>query len=95
MGPVDALAEPELSLLLDAYERLAGAARVGDVATLYREISPDVLDEAIKLRLDRFVAEAARRAGNTGGAAEYYRRVLDRIPEDDASLAALEEIYRQ
>ena len=91
----DALAEPALSALLDAYERLAGAGRVADVAALYRDISPDVLDEAVKLRLDRFLAEAARVQGDLGAAADSYRRVLDRLPEDETALAALDRIYRE
>ncbi|HVU50065.1 MAG TPA: tetratricopeptide repeat protein [Polyangia bacterium] len=91
----DALAEAELPALLDAYERLAGAARVAEVAALYRDISPDVLDEAVKLRLDRFIAEAARAAGDAAGAADFYRRVLDRLPEDEAALAALDRLYRE
>jgi tetratricopeptide (TPR) repeat protein len=90
----DALAEPELPGLLDTYERLAGPARFPEVAALYREISPDVLDEGVKLRLDRFVADTARGEGDGQTAAEYFRRVLDRVPEDDRSLAALESIYR-
>src|SRR5262249_34543022 len=40
----DALAEPELPSLLDAFERLAGPKRSGEVIALYRDISPDVLD---------------------------------------------------
>jgi tetratricopeptide (TPR) repeat protein len=91
----DALAEPELPALLDAYEHLAGAGRGAMVATLYRDISPDVLDEAVKLRLDRFIADAASTAGDTKAAADYYRRVLDRLPEDEAALAALDRIYRE
>jgi tetratricopeptide (TPR) repeat protein len=91
----DALAEPELPALLDAYERLAGPRRVAEVGTLYRELSPDVLDEAVKLRLDRFIAEAARSAGDTAGAIDYYRRVLDRLPEDEGALAALDRLYRE
>jgi tetratricopeptide (TPR) repeat protein len=91
----DALAEPELPALLDAYERLAGAGRRAEVGALYRDISPDVLDEAVKLRLDRFIAEAARTAGDAAGAADYYRRVLDRLPEDEEALAALDRIYRE
>ncbi|HVR01060.1 MAG TPA: tetratricopeptide repeat protein [Polyangia bacterium] len=91
----DGLAEPELPALLDAYERLAGAGRLAEVAVLYRDISPDVLDEGVKLRLDRFIADAARAAGDASGAADYYRRVLDRLPEDEPTLAALDGIYRE
>jgi tetratricopeptide (TPR) repeat protein len=91
----DGLAEAELPALLDAYERLAGTGRLPDVAALYREISPDVLDEAVKLRLDRFIAEAAEKQGDSTLAADYYRRVLDRIPEDAAALSALDRIYRE
>jgi tetratricopeptide (TPR) repeat protein len=89
----DALAEPELPDLLDAYERLAGPASA-EVTALYREISPDVLDETVKLRLDRTIAEAGVREGDATLATEYLRRVLDRVPEDDQALAALESIYR-
>jgi tetratricopeptide (TPR) repeat protein len=91
----DALADAELPSLLDNYERLTGLERVGEVAALYREISPDVLDEAVKLRLDRTIAEVALRDGDTVLAADYYRRVLDRIPEDDDALEALEGLYRK
>src|SRR5206468_8743964 len=86
--------EPELSELLDSYERLTGSARLSEVTALYREIAPDVLDDALKLRLDRTIASAAASQGDAKVAADYYRRILDRIPEDDAALAALERIYR-
>src|SRR6185503_3033973 len=76
----DALAESELSALLDSYERLTGLERVGEVAALYREISPDVLDETVKLRLDRTIAEVALAEGDAATAADYHRRVLDRVP---------------
>ena len=91
----DALAEPELSTLLDSYERLAGPERLAEVTALYRELSPDVLDEAVKLRLDRTIAAAASKGGDAATAAEYHRRVLDRVPEDAHALQALEHIYRQ
>ena len=89
----DAISEPQLSTLLDAYERLAGTEQTAEVIALYREISPDVLDEAIKQRLDRAIAAGAERLGDRTLAAEYYRRILDRVPDDAASLAALEGIY--
>ena len=91
----DALTEPQLSTLLDAYERLAGPGKTAEVIALFREISPDVLDETIKSRLDRVVAEGAARIGDNDLAAEYYRRILDRAPDDAGALSALETIYRQ
>jgi tetratricopeptide (TPR) repeat protein len=91
----DALSESELPALLDTYERLAGAGRVAEVAALYRDIAPDVLDEEVKLRLDRFIADAARKQGDLSMAADYHRRVLDRLPEDSQALAALDHIYRE
>ena len=90
----DALAESELAALLDSYERLTGLERVGEVAALYREISPDVLDETVKLRLDRTIAEVALGEGDATTAADYHRRVLDRVPDDQDALEALEGIYR-
>jgi len=94
----DALGDANLGGLLDSYERLAGSGpsavvRRDEVATLYRDITPDVLDEQLRLRLDRYVAEAARGKGDHELAAEYFRRVLDRVPEDDTALAALDQIY--
>jgi tetratricopeptide (TPR) repeat protein len=91
----DALADTELASLLDTFERLTGLERVSEVAALYREISPDVLDEAVKLRLERTIAEVALRDGDTVLAADYHRRVLDRIPDDEDALEALEGIYRK
>jgi tetratricopeptide (TPR) repeat protein len=90
-----ALSEPELPALLDGFERLAGPGRSADVAVFYREIAPDVLDEAVKLRLDRFIADGARKQGDSAAAAESYRRVLDRLPEDEGALGALDQIYRE
>ena len=66
----DALAEPQLSSLLDAYERLAGEEKTADVIALFREIAPDVLDENVKTRLDRVIAQGALRLGNAELAAE-------------------------
>ena len=90
----DALSEPELAALLDAYERLAGPARLAEVTALYRDISPDVLDDGLKLRLDRTIALSAAAQGDTATAAEYHRRILDRVPDDRVALSALEQLYR-
>ena len=90
-----AIGDPQLPKLLDTYERLAGAGRGADVIALYREIGPDVMDEQVRLRLDRAVAEEARRLGQTDLAADGYRRILDRVPDDAAALVALEGIYQE
>ncbi|MES1204849.1 MAG: hypothetical protein ABUS79_02825, partial [Pseudomonadota bacterium] len=91
----DALSEPQLPSLLDTFERLSGAGLAAEVIALYREISPDVLDEEVKQRLDRAIAESALRLGDAALAAECYRRILDRVPDDAAALAALEGIYQR
>jgi len=91
----DSLGEPQFGDLLDSYERLAGADKTAEVIALYREISPDVLDEAIKSRLDSAIAEGALRLGDRDLAAECYRRILDRAPDDLSALSALEQIYRE
>ena len=91
----EALSEPQLPSLLDAYERLAGASRIDDVIALYREITPDVLDEDLKQRIDRSIAEGALKKGDSALAAECYRRILERQPEDEDALESLELIYRQ
>ncbi|HEY8924983.1 MAG TPA: tetratricopeptide repeat protein, partial [Polyangia bacterium] len=90
----DALGESQLPTLLDHYERLAGTERTSDVIELYRDVYPDVLDEGVKTRIDRVIAEGALRMGNRSLAAECYRRILDRAPDDAPALAALEQIYR-
>jgi tetratricopeptide (TPR) repeat protein len=90
----DALAEPELSTLLDAYERLAGPTRAAEVTSFYRDIAPDVLDDAVKLRLDRAIADAALRQGDRAAATDYLRRILDRVPDDARALGALEGVFR-
>jgi tetratricopeptide (TPR) repeat protein len=90
----DALAEPELGALLDTYERLAGPTRAAEVTAFYRDIAPDVLDDAIKLRLDRAIADAALHQGDRAAATDYLRRILDRVPDDAQALGALESVFR-
>lgn len=92
----DALGEVQLAQLLDAYERLAatlGDERLGEVVALYRAIEPDVLDEEVRLRVQRTIARQAEACADSAGAIEYYRKVLDRAPDDLTSLTALERLY--
>ncbi len=94
----DAQGEAELPVLLDGYERLAahlGPERGAEVVALYRTIEPDVLSDDVRVRLQRTIAAHAERAGDPALAGEYFRKVLERLPDDPAVLVALEGIYQQ
>ncbi len=94
----DGLSERQLPDLLDSYERLSvslGAARTDDMVALYRSSEPDALDEGVKIRMARVVAEHAQRAGNVAVAVAYFRKVLERAPTDVEALSSLEGLYRQ
>jgi tetratricopeptide (TPR) repeat protein len=93
----DGLGDGQLGELLDAYERLAdalGGEEPRNVVTLYRAIEDDVLNDDVRLRLARTVARRAETLGDGVLAAEYFRKVLDRAPDDVDVLSALERIYR-
>ncbi len=89
---------PDLGRLLDNYERLAlfpGSEHVIEIIDLYRAVEPDVLAEETRLRLQRAIAEHALGLGDLPLAIDYFSRIAERRPDDDAALAALERIYRQ
>lgn len=93
----DALGDPGLPRLLEAYERLAGVIgpeRVDEVVTLYRSVEPDVLNDDVRGRLQRAIASHAQARGEGTLAATYYRKILDRTPDDAAVLSSLEALYR-
>lgn len=91
------VAEPELPELVSEVERLgAELGRQGDIIEIYREIVPDVLDGALQRRLQLDIADLARAVhGDLAMARDYYRRVLDAVPDDRRAMSALEDIYRQ
>ena len=94
----DGTSDPDLGRLLDNYERLAlapGNENAIEIIDLYRAVEPDVLAEETRLRLQRAVAEHALGLGDLPLAIDYYSRIAERRPDDDAALAALERIYRQ
>jgi tetratricopeptide (TPR) repeat protein len=93
----DALGDAGLPNLLDAYERLGGAIgpeRVDEVASLYRSVEPDVLNDDVRGRLQRAIASHAQARGEGTLASTYYRKILDRTPDDLGVLASLEALYR-
>jgi tetratricopeptide (TPR) repeat protein len=94
----DGTSDPNLGQLLDNYERLAlasGIDNVIEIIDLYRAIEPDVLAEETRLRVQRSVAEHALALGDLPLAIDYFSRITERRPDDDAALGALERIYRQ
>jgi len=94
----DATTDPELDRLLDAYERLAGALgedTILDIIELYRKIEPDILAETTRMRVQQTVAKHAIRLGDLPLATDYYRRIVERRPDDDTALEALEKIHEQ
>lgn len=92
----DGLGEPELQGLLDVYESLGTQlGRSDEVLALYREIEPDLLNEKVRLRVQRAIAGEAMRGRDLVAAAETYQRILDQSPDDPEALTALESIYRQ
>ncbi|MBN2574752.1 MAG: tetratricopeptide repeat protein [Deltaproteobacteria bacterium] len=94
----DATSDPELDRLLDAYERVAAALgedTILDIIDLYRAIEPDILAETIRMRVQQTVAKLAIKLGDLSLATDYYSRIVERRPDDDHALEALERIYEQ
>ena len=94
----DATGDPELDRLLDSYERLAAALgqdTILDIIDLYRAVEPDILAETTRMRVQQTVAQYAIKLGDLPLAIEYYDRIVERRPDDDGALAALESIYEE
>ncbi len=94
----DATGDPELDRLLDAYERLASALGPDttlDIVDLYRAIEPDILADTTRMRVQQTIAQLAIKLGDLPVATDYYNRIVERRPDDDGALAALESIYEQ
>ena len=94
----DATGDPELDRMLDAYERLAGVLgfdTIIEIVDLYRAVEPDILAETTRMRMQQTVAQYAIKLGDLPLATDYYNRIVERRPDDDSALAALENIYEQ
>ena len=94
----DATADPELDRLLDSYERLAAAIgpdTVLDIIDLFRAIEPDILADTIRMRVQQTIAQHAIKLGDLVVASDYFTRIVERRPDDDSALAALETIHEE
>jgi tetratricopeptide (TPR) repeat protein len=94
----DATGDPELDRMLDAYERLAGILgfdTIIEIVDLYRAVEPDILAETTRMRMQQTIAQYAIKLGDLPLATDYYNRIVERRPDDDSALAALENIYEQ
>ena len=94
----DATGDPELDRLLDSYERLAkalGSESMVSIIELYRAVEPDILADTTRMRVQRTIAEHAVKLGDLAIATDYLNRIIERRPDDDSALGALEAIYEQ
>jgi tetratricopeptide (TPR) repeat protein len=95
---LDGLSEPQLSEMLDTYERLTDAVG-GDepkrLLDLYKMIEEDVFSDDIRLRIARAVAQRAEALGDDVVATAWHSKVLQRAPDDIEVLTALERLYRR
>ncbi len=94
----DATGDPELDRLLDAYERLAtalGEDTILDIIDLYQAVEPEILAETTRMRVEQTIARFAIQLGDLPLATSYFSRIVERRPDDDDALAALETIYEE
>jgi tetratricopeptide (TPR) repeat protein len=94
----DATGDPELDRLLDSYERLAealGSDTIIEIVELYRAVEPEILADTTRMRVQQTIAEYAMELGDLPLAIDYLNRIIERRPDDDSALSALETIYEQ
>jgi tetratricopeptide (TPR) repeat protein len=95
---LDGLSEPQLSDMLDSFERLTDAVG-GDepkrLLDLYQTIEEDVFSDDVRLRIARAVAQRAETLGDDALATTWHSKVLQRAPDDIEVLTALERLYRR
>ncbi len=67
-----------------------------DLASLYRDVAPEVIDQEQQVGLTLRVAEIARtKLADAALAKEYYRKALDLQADENRALVALEELYEE
>ncbi|HEY3359783.1 MAG TPA: tetratricopeptide repeat protein [Polyangia bacterium] len=91
----DALGDPELVSLLNALQRLTvQRQKWAELVALYRDIGADVLEPALQQRIYLTVAQLARtQLRDLDLSRDYFRRVLDQVPDHEGALDALEGLY--
>ena len=67
-----------------------------DLASLFRDVVPDILDEEQQVALTLRIAEIAReKLSDATLAKEYYKKALEQRPEETRALVALERLYEE
>ncbi|MBI4914677.1 MAG: tetratricopeptide repeat protein [Acidobacteria bacterium] len=85
---------PEAAQGVAEVERLAAATTdLPALATLLREVAPDILDVGLQTQVFRRVADLAKDERQYDTATEYYTKVLDNDPSHAAALDALEQVH--
>ncbi|MDY0000848.1 MAG: tetratricopeptide repeat protein, partial [Polyangia bacterium] len=93
----EAVAEPGLREILQAYERLTSQnGRWADLVALYRAVAGEILDASLQEQVRVTVAEVSRlHLGDMDTSRAFFKQVLDADPENVRALDALEGIYVQ
>jgi len=93
----EAAGDPAVTAWIARAEQLTQRTNAwADLVHLYRDVTPDVVDEDQQVALALRIAEIARRQlADAALAKEYYRKALDVRAEETRALGALEELYEE
>ena len=93
----EAAGDPAVTAWIARAEQLTQRTNAwADLVHLYRDVTPDIIDEDQQVSLTLRIAEIARRQlSDAALAKEYYRKALDIRAEEARALGALEELYEE
>ena len=93
----EAAGDPAVTAWIARAEQLTERTnRWADLASLYREVTPDVADQEQQVALTLRIAEVARtHLSDAALAKEYYRKALELEADENRALVALEELYEE
>ncbi|CAN5681769.1 hypothetical protein BH11MYX4_BH11MYX4_06680 [soil metagenome] len=93
----EAAGDPAVEVWIARVEKLSErTSSWADLVQLFRDVTPDILDEDQQVALTLRIAEVARtRLADAALAKEYYRKALDLRAEETRALLALEELHEE
>ncbi|MDB5216888.1 MAG: domain protein putative component of TonB system, partial [Myxococcaceae bacterium] len=93
----EAASDPAVTAWIERAERLTErTGSYADLASLFRDVAPDVLDEEQQVALTLRIAEVARtKLADAALAKQYYKKVLELRADDGRALLALEQLHEE